>query len=628
MESTTDSEAKKTIDPNARVLNWNFSDLDEKFLERAYNPDGKFEMRPSETMLSRFIDALNTKNADGKLPDNVSSAKIFEVNRYGCYRIRKIGSAGELREAVSKSERGFHRISKLIEAGVRLNPVESLGDDEIKKLKEAVPTIFGSGSFDVAAGDPASEDPNALTGDTFQEYLPMLGGPFSKQLYLYDYLDMHRKCFEAWNHNPLAHQVIKITTFFVLGRGVSWKACHPECQQAFTDWADKIDLQRRLEEWCDMLSRDGELMIQKFRHFLTGRLFLRWIDPSTIWEIITDLEDIERVFYFHQQFPTQYQILYGTGSQLSPYRPQDYLTTKYVINQIPSTEMLHYKVNCSPNEKRGRSDLFPVLGWIKRYKDFWTARVLRAIIQSTFAWKNKLKGSDTDVAAFINSFGTTQPNFGSVWVENEASDLQPMTVDLKGSDSLADAEGILNMIAVGTGVPKEYLGYGTEATRATALVASEPGAKKFQARQQLLKRVLRDIAQEFFRIEIERGRLPSIVKDEKGNDVPHTPKIDFHFPEIAIEDRSAKLRDISLVQASGYVSRETAAMLSAKELDIEDFKWEDEKEKMKAEEIEDATRLYDRPTPELSGTPPEKKPPLGLPSAEKKSAKDHDRGAE
>ena len=618
--ATKEEPTSSKIDPQGKTAKLNFDNLDEQFLEKAYNPDRIFSVRPTESPLSGFMDIIK----DGK--GDVSSAKLFEVNRFGCYRIRRINSATQLKEAIDRSEAGYSRLSKLIEAGIKLRPVEGITPDEQKKLKESVPTIFGSGSFDVAAGDPASEDPNALTGDTFQEYLPMLGGPFSKQLYLFDYLDMHRKAFEAWNHNPLAHQVIKITTFFVLGRGVSWKCCHDDCQQAFTDWADSIDLQRRLEEWCDMLSRDGELMIQKFTHAITGRMFVRWVDPSTIWEIITDLEDIERVFYFHQQFPTQYQVLYGMGSGISPYKPQDYLSTKYVINQIPAMEMLHYKVNCSPNEKRGRSDLFPVLGWLKRYKDFWTARVLRAIIQSTFAWKNKLKGSDTDVAAFINSFGTQQPAFGSVWVENEASDLQPMVVDLKGSDSLADAEGILNMVAVGTGVPKEYLGYGLGTTRATAMINSEPGAKKFQSRQLLMKRVLKDIAQAFFKVEMERGRLPRVVKDKNGNDVPHIPTIDFHFPDITIEDRSIKLKDISLVQANGYISRETAASMSAKELDLEDFKWEAEKEKIHQEDVEAGINLYAQPTAAPSTSKPQPKP-AGITSEEKRTVKANDRAA-
>lgn len=610
--------------PIARAMGKGIQNIDEG-LSNAYNPEAPFMEHGGKSLVGTFLESLYNFVGEKKEPNpkgpGIVSARIFEVNKYGGYRIRKITSIDELRQAVEfcESEAGQGRLQNLMESGLRLRPDTQLTESEkaeIAKLRED--------SFD-------TDDPPQSSSGTnpFQEYLPMLGGPFSKQLYLFDYLDMHRKCFEAWNHNPIAHNGVRLITQFVLGRGVSWKACHPECQKAFDKWADKNNLNGRLEDWSDMLTRDGELMVRKFKNNLTKELFLRWADPSACWEIVTDLEDIERVIYYHFQFPTQYQVLYGDDGK-GKFDPNKYGCEKYVIEQVPADDIIHIKINCSPNEKRGRSDLFSILGWLKRYKDFWTSRVLTAIIQSTFSWKNKIKGNDADVQAFMAAFGNQQPQFGSVWVENEASELTPMTISTNLTGTDADAPGIINMIAVGLGVPKEYLGFSEHATRATAVVASEPGTKKFESRQLLLGRLLRRISDDWGALELASNRLPAMVEDpETGETVAHEIKIEFQFPEIATSDRSAKLKDIEATQLAGFISKERAATLSAKELGIEEYSYEKEQEEISEEAQSDANDLYARTKDTLSGPvgkkgAPERAPKPGVSGEARAAVKKND----
>lgn len=566
-----------------------------KFLSESYDPDAEFRPlnNPVASMFSRFLEALFVTRGNSKEASNIPGveyAKIVEVNKVGGYRVRTIETNEEFRAALLAAEKGWKKVNRLLEKGIRLKRDDLIGPDE-RNMRESF--------FD-------NEDPaQTIAGtDGFQEYTPIMGGPFSKQLYLHDMLDGFAKAFEAYNHNPIAHQGINITTDFVLGRGVGKKACHPECQKRLDEWWDEQDLDHRLEMWCTTIARDGELMLKKVVDPIKKELGVRWMDPSTCWEIVTDLEDQETgigassrgVIYYHFQYPTQYQILFG-GAKDQVYNPSNFQSAKFVILQVPADEMLFYKINVGPNEKRGRSDLFPVLGWLKRYKDFWTAHVLRAIITSTFAWKNKIKGSDADVSAFISAFGNQQPKFGSVWVENEASELTPMTVDLKASEAKEEADGIINMIAVGLGIPMSYLGFGEHQARASAVVASEPGTKKFQARQILMGRILRDVAQAWGALEISSGRLPAEVADESGEVVPHKIKIDFQFPEIAIEDRTAKIKDIDFAVVGGYMPHEDGANMINKELGRENSSYKDDREKIKNEEISRAQDLYNRPAP-------------------------------
>lgn len=551
-------------------------------VRRAYDPDSEFAPKLASALVPKFQKFLTEGE---KKPDAIDTANIIEVNRFGAYRVRRIESSDDFRTALSEAEANRSVLTKLIESGVRLREASKFTVEEREGLQKMAESAKFREDFSVSSTN---------NSDPFNEYIPLMGGPFSKQLYLHDFLDMLAKAFEAWNHNPLAHQIVKITTHFVLGRGVSFKARNPEVQKRFGDWWDKNDMGTRLEFWSDMLSRDGELMIRRFVNPLTKEVFLRWVDPSTIWEIVTDLEDIETVYYYHQQYPTAFQVLYGAPNGADrKFDPTNFGSSKYVINQIPAAEMHHVKINCSPNEKRGRTDFFSILGWLKRYKDFQTAVVLRSIIQATFAWKNKLSGTNTDVDAFISAFGTDQPEFGSVWVENEASDLQPMTANTSQGGALADCPGIVNAIATGAGVPKEYLGLSEHGTRATAVVASEPGVKKFQARQLSLGRLLKCIAQDWVANEIVSGRIQAVSKNpETGAPEPLDGYIEFQFPEIAVEDRSAKLKDIDGAKLSGYISKRRAATMSAKELGIEDYDPDEEQDEIAAEGVDGMSDLY------------------------------------
>lgn len=599
----------------------------------AYEPDKDFAIKNRESLIPKFLKAVEKK-------DLVESARIMEVNRFGAYRIRQVNGTAEFRAAMAEAKKGEPLLRKLVEVGVQFRPADKFTESErvdCEKLCES--SKFREDFF------MSDNDTNSGRGNPFDEYTPLIGGPWSHQLYLHDFLDMLAKSFEAWNHSPYAHQIIRITTCFVLGRGVSFKAKDRDVQAAFQKWWEAEGMDGRLESWSDMLGRDGELMIRRFVNPLTKRMFIRWIDPSTIWEVVSDLEDIELQYYFHQQYPTAYQVLYGAPAG-SKFDPSKFDSTKYIINQIPADEVYHLKVNVSPNEKRGRSDLFPILGWLKRYKDFQTGIVLRAIVQSVFAWKNKLKGSQTDVDAFVQQFGSDVPDFGSLWTENEASDLQPMTAGSGGNSNLNDAPGIVTTIAVGPGIPREYLGASEHGNRATAVISSEPGVKKFQSRQLLLGRLLRKIAKDWFENEVAAGRLPkyapgddpelsvvlrwlqkamkrapmlaapidSIVKAMSGSTlmVPTDGSIDFMFPEIAVEDRSAKIADLQSALDGKAISHERYSVAIAKELGFHDYIYADEQDKLAEEQVDMMGDLYapGGPPPVAAGAPP----PSGVPA--------------
>ena len=62
-----------------------------------------------------------------------------------------------------------------------------------------------------------------------------------------------------------------------------------------------------------------------------------------------------------------------------------------------------------------------------------------------------------------------------------------------------------------------------------------------------------------------------------------TRQINFVFPTVFEEDRSTKIKDISTAQGLDYISHQRAAEMVAQEMEVENFDWLAEMEKIKAE---------------------------------------------
>ena len=474
---------------------------------------------------------------------------------------------------------------------------------------------FATGT-DSLTGYPATDGPPN------NEYVPIMGGPFSKQLYLFDYLSMHAKCFEAKNHNPLAKEIVDVITFFCIGKGVAVKWTSPQIQVAWDAFVKRNKFDQFVRMDSDTLTWAGEMMTHWDKN--NGLPLIRHIDPSTVWEIVTDILNIDIPYYFHQQFPTQYQLTYKPGD----------VGSEYVVNDIPAAEVIHVKINTVPGEKRGRSDLFNILGWLKTFKDYYAARVTKAQIEESFAIDVTVKGSPADVLAYIDDpQNRAVPRSGDKWVHNEAVEPKFLssTASSTGNSTDSIGEGIRSICATGAGLSPEYLGVsGKSSARANSITKAEPSARKFEDRQTIFKWYIGEICERFLADttglptqqvrDSSLGALKSAIRQRnwvavakeamaliglaqvlEPIDVTHQ----IIFPEIGTEDRSAKLKDIATCQALEYFSHERAANMSASELGVTDYDYDKEQEGIRSEREERQTDpLYkgdEDPAKELLG---------------------------
>jgi hypothetical protein len=457
-------------------------------------------------------------------------------------------------------------------------------NDKIKstrRFREAV-DAFAS---DANAGGGFSAGTSGGFGSVGNDFTPLLGGPFYKQLYYWnDWLRMHQDCFFAYHHDPFAKAAVNILTDFTLGNGFQVQ-CENNVAQALWDaFVEANDLQDKFGQFARELSAYGEDMWywlpnnEKYVVYPRTKIELQdvpkvtlprvqLLDPSNIVEIITHPEDITRVLFYVWLTPTQYQ----TYNAKDPTSGKMTSSIKLIYQQVPASEIMHFKVNAVSNEKRGRSDLFAGLPYGKRLRDSVNYAIIRDQKNAAWGIDTTVEGSQEDVDAYARdqeALGTLAPA-GSEFIHTKAITRQYLGHSGGGGKLSESFEWSLNMFCAGVGIPVSYFGTHLSggSTRASAIVATEPVAKRFEMRQQVYKSALKKISNRLFKtFNVDPG------------------KVNYVFPEIITQDRSQKLKDIYLAETAKWISPERAAGLGTAELGVDDYDYDEEMKKIKEEE--------------------------------------------
>lgn len=469
---------------------------------------------------------------------------------------------------------------------------------------------FKEGMDSFAADDGGGGLNSGLIGDDF---VPLLGGPFYKNLYFYDFIKQANAAFYAYNHDPVAHQAVNILKEFTLGRGFRVDSDNEAALALWDAFAKANNLQKMMDQLAIEMSINGEIMLwwlpendakiiqdpypgQKIPKALLPRV--RLLDATVFWEVVTEPEDITNVLYYVWVAPTQWQMY--TGLDNNTMLP----STKFIFQTIPADQIDHHKINCFSNEKRGRSDLFPVLGFLKRLRDSVNYSLVALQKQAAWCIDTTIEGNQADIDAYIqdqNSIGTFAPA-GSEFVHSAK-----ITREYKGVEGTGKGGGnvtfewAISMVASGLGIPVSYFGTHLSGgqTRASAIVATEPVAKRFEARQKVFEQVILKLW----------DRLMEWAKIEADCEVT--------FPEIITQDRSQKLKDLALAEQEEWLSKDRVAQMVAKEFNVTDYVFEEEQAKI-AKQGPISSMTSPLTSPGMAQVP---KPANAIPSTERKDVK-------
>lgn len=397
-----------------------------------------------------------------------------------------------------------------------------------------------------------------------EDFTPIMGGPFFKQLYPYDYMRMISACYYAGTHDPVAKATLGIMLDFVMGRGFTVMSDGDAAQVV---WDAFYEVNKGDKFWADHYYEKqlyGESMIWKLpknEQFITWQRSpgqqvpvgiiprIRLIDPSCIFDIITFPEDITDVIAYQWVAPTQYQTYTAPGVP----------TLKFIFTQIPANQVVHVKTNAVSNEKRGRSELFASLGYYKRLRDSVNYSIIGEQKNAAWSIDTTVDGNMSD----INNYASSQaqlgslPPAGSEFIHSKKIERKYLGNTGSSSKTSSAFEWCLSMIAMGSRVPVSYYGSHLSggSTRSSSIIATEPVAKMFERQRLGLENTIKEIHQWL------TGKDCRVI-----------------WPELITQDRSAKIRDIVLSQQEGYLSLQRSAEMVAKEFNINDYDFDQEQE--------------------------------------------------
>ncbi len=292
--------------------------------------------------------------------------------------------------------------------------------------------------------------------------------------------DLLRQSLDAWRTNPLARRIVGLTSQYVVGGGIGVDCRHEATADFLREFREHPlnRLDSRVFEWCDELTRSGELFLLVTSD-LSGMSFVRGIPALDVAEITCTENDIEQELSFTLKdgrvYPGREGALNGNGT--APF-------------------ILHYAINRPVGAQHGESDLAPLLKWLARYSGWLEDRARLNRFRTTFLYAVTLKGS-TAVERIKRQaeLNLNPPSPGSLLVKDDAETWETLSPKLESSDANEDGLAIKKMIAAGAGIPLHFLAEPESATRTTAESAGGPTFRHFEQRQEFMLWMLRDLLQ-------------------------------------------------------------------------------------------------------------------------------------
>ena len=340
------------------------------------------------------------------------------------------------------------------------------------------------------ASRPAAAHNVQFSGETDQTFL--LGSRprgEDRDRWNADREEILRLSLEAWRLNPLARRVVELTTQNVVGGRLRLRAGHPVTHRFLHQWWHHRlnQLPMRVYEWCDELTRSGELFILVTTD-ASGFSYLRAIPASEIDAVHTAPNDIQQETAYLQK-----PLAPGADPHRWPAYDEQY--------DVPGPRgvfppvMLHYAVNRPVGALRGESDLAPVLRWLSRYAAWLEDRARLNRYRNSFLYVVKARfQSEAERQARQQALAAAPPSPGSILVVDESEDWSVINPQLASQEANEDGLALKKMIAAGAGLPLHFLAEPESSNRSTAESAGGPTYRHFEQRQEFFCWLIADLA--------------------------------------------------------------------------------------------------------------------------------------
>ncbi|MBI5297955.1 MAG: hypothetical protein HY869_20965 [Chloroflexi bacterium] len=337
--------------------------------------------------------------------------------------------------------------------------------------------------------------------------------PFYPDRYDYDRDTVLSECLRAWRVNPIARNIVRIITAFVVGKGITLSSKHKATHKFLQDWWNHRlnNIGGQLRDWMDEMTRAGNMFFLCSVDPYTGMTYVRAVAADAIRDIQTAEGDVMQEAYF---IPKDHQI-----PPWPAYNPQEEQTHF----------MLHYSVNRPVGAKWGEPDLAPMLPWIGRLSSLLEDRARLNRFRNAFLFVvSKIWKSEAEKKARQKELLANPPAPGSVLVKDEAETWEVLSPKLDSYDAQQDILAIKKFVAAGVVFPLHWLAEPESSTRTTAEAAGTPTFRTMEQVQLAFVSMLIDLA-----------RVASEVRSRFDKKVKPTAEIVAQKPDITERDNGS-----------------------------------------------------------------------------------------
>jgi len=369
----------------------------------------------------------------------------------------------------------------------------------------------------------------------------------------YDRQEVMEQALEAWRVNPLARRIVELTSQYVVGGGLSFE-CKNEVAHKFINkfWDHRLNrMSIRCTEWCDELSRTGNLFIVLTTD-AAGMSYVRAIPATQVKEIKSADNDVEQPLSFtfyvqNTEHLTPAEVAYTAYSQQADGQNED--------GSFPVV-MLHYAINRPVGAQWGESDLAPILRWLSRYANWLEDRARLNRYRTAFLYTVQSRfASEAERLSRQQQLNATPPSPGSILVIDENEVWSVIEPKLAAGEANEDGLALKKMIAAGAGLPLHFLAEPESATRTTAEAAGGPTFRRFEQRQNYFMWLVNDILSIVVRRRAMVDRhLPAGPDFEvTGADISARDNVSLGMAVSNIVNSLAVLRDRQMIDDSEFL---------------------------------------------------------------------------
>lgn len=304
-------------------------------------------------------------------------------------------------------------------------------------------------------------------------------------------LETFTDTLQAWRYNGWVRQVVRLTTAYVVGDGLTVSSTVAEVQQ-FIDkfWQHPENgMVLRLASWSDELCRAGEIFPTLFTNKYSGMSHVRAVPASCVPHIETDANDYEKELAYHEsQVGTVEPKIWKSKRRAKVYKPD-----KLGRLRRPDPVMLHYAVNRPVGATRGESDLLPFLAWAQRYTDWLKGRVLFNRIRNLLAIMWVKINDENQVKDKQAEYESNPPGEGAVFVTGPDEEVSFPSARIEATSAEADGKAIRLAMAAASNLSLVHFGEGDTANLSTTTSMDDRTYRTYRQRQQALEFFVTDL---------------------------------------------------------------------------------------------------------------------------------------